>query len=110
MPFNRGPFTTSLLSVSGTPLNANFTSTLQVNASRTITRTETTVTCLYAASESETDNFTVAGMQEYGNNHSKVAYTIYVLLYSVLSKEKKSTIIHPSCKMIYLFNPMLIFI
>ena len=34
-------------------------------------------------------------------------YTIHVLLYSVLSKGKKSTIIHMSCKMIYL---MLIFI
>ena len=63
MPINRGPFTTSLISVSGTPLNSNFTSILQVTASRTITRTETTVTCLNAASESETDNFTVAGMQ-----------------------------------------------
>ena len=63
MSINRGPFTIFLLSVSGTPLNANFTSILQVNASRTITRTETTVMCLNAASESETDNFTVAGMQ-----------------------------------------------
>ena len=42
--------------------------------------------------------------------HSKVAYTIHFMLYSVLSKGKKSTIIHTSCKMIYLFNPMLIFI
>ena len=65
MPINRGPFTISLLSVSGmsTPLNANFISILQVNSSRMITRTETTVMCLNAASESETDNFTVAGMQ-----------------------------------------------
>ena len=35
----------------------------------------------------------------YRNLHSKVAYTIHVLLYSVLSKGKKSTIIHMSCKM-----------
>ena len=42
--------------------------------------------------------------------HSKVAYTIHFMLYSVLSKGKKSTIIHTSCKTIYLFNPMLIFI
>ena len=58
---NQGPFTISLTSVSGTTRNANFTSTLQVTASRTITRTETTVTCLSGTLESGTDNFTVAG-------------------------------------------------
>ena len=58
---NRGPLTISLINVSGTTLNANFTSTLRVTASRTITRTETTVTCLSGTAESETDNFTVAG-------------------------------------------------
>ena len=58
---NRGPFTASLVSVSGTALNANFTSTLQVNVSRMIMRDETTVMCLSSIAESETDNFTVAG-------------------------------------------------
>ena len=33
MILNRGPFTVSLISVSGTPLNANFTSTLAINIS-----------------------------------------------------------------------------
>ena len=33
--------------------------------------------------------------------HSKVTYTIHFMLYSVLSKGKKSTITHTSCKMIY---------
>ena len=60
----RGPFIASLISVSGknTPLNANFTSTLQVTASRMIMRDATTVTCL-SASDSKTDNFTVAGKE-----------------------------------------------
>ena len=57
---NQGPFTISLISVSGTTRNANFTSTLQVTASRSITRTDTTVTCLSGTLESGTDNFTVA--------------------------------------------------
>ena len=58
---NRGPFTASLISVSGTPLNANFTSILQVTASRMIMRDATTVMCLSSTMESGTDNFTVAG-------------------------------------------------
>ena len=61
MILNQGPLTISLISVSGTTLNANFTSTLQVTASRMITRTESTVMCLSGTLESETDNFTVAG-------------------------------------------------
>ena len=55
---NQGPFTISLINVSGTTWNANFTSTLQVTASRMIARTDTTVTCLSGTLESETD-FTV---------------------------------------------------
>jgi len=60
--FDRGPFTASLINVStnGTFTNANITSTLQVTASRTIMRDETTVMCLSTAAN-ETDNFTVAG-------------------------------------------------
>ena len=46
MILNRDPLTLSLISVSGTSLNANFTSTLQVTASRIIVRDETTVMCL----------------------------------------------------------------
>ena len=58
---NQGPFTATLISVSGmnTPLNANFTSTLQVTASRMITR-DANVMCL-STTANKTDNFTVAG-------------------------------------------------
>ena len=58
---NRDPLTVSLISVSGTNLNANFTSTLQVTVSRMMMRNETTVMCLNSALDNETDNFTMAG-------------------------------------------------
>ena len=57
----RGLLTATLIDVSGTNLNANFTSTLQVTASRMMRRIETTVTCLTGTLENATDNFTVAG-------------------------------------------------
>ena len=57
---SQGPFTASLINVSGTPLNFNFTSTLQVNASRVFMR-NATVMCLSSTLESEMDNFTAAG-------------------------------------------------
>ena len=60
MILNRDPLSISLISVSGTPLNANFTSTLQVTASRTIQRASTLVMCL-STTTNKTDNFTVAG-------------------------------------------------
>ena len=60
MILNRDPFTVSLISVSDTPLNANFTSTLQVTALRMIMRDATTVMCL-STTDNKTDNFTVAG-------------------------------------------------
>ena len=58
---NRNPFTVTLISVSGTPLNANFTSALQVTASRMIMRDETTVMCLSSIPANATDTFTIAG-------------------------------------------------
>ena len=57
----RDPLTATLISVSGTNLNANFTSTLQVTVSRMMMRNETTVMCLNSALDNETDNFTVVG-------------------------------------------------
>ena len=60
-PLIRGPFTAFLIGVSGTNLNANFNSTLEVTASRMILSTQATVTCLSSTPESETDNFTTAG-------------------------------------------------
>ena len=56
----RGLLTATLTDVSGTNLNANFTSTLQVTVSRMMRRNETTVTCLSGTLESGTDDFTVA--------------------------------------------------
>ena len=63
MILNRDPLTVSLISVSGTPLNANFTSTLQVDVSRTIQKDATTVMCL-STTANKTDNFTVAGKSQ----------------------------------------------
>ena len=57
---DRNPFTASLIERSGTPLNSNFTSTLQVTVSRMIMRDATTVMCL-SFTANKTDNFTVAG-------------------------------------------------
>ena len=61
MILNRDPLTVSLISVSGTNLDANFTSTLQVTVSRMMMRNETAVTCLSGTLKNVTDNFTVAG-------------------------------------------------
>ena len=60
---NRSPFNASLIkiSINGSAFtNANFTSTLQVTASRMFMRDATTVMCL-STTANETDNFTVAG-------------------------------------------------
>ena len=57
----RGPFTATLIDISGAGLSTNFTSTLQVPVSRMIMRNETTVMCLNGASDNKTDNFTMAG-------------------------------------------------
>ena len=58
---NRGRLSISLINVSGIPLNANFTSTLQVTASRMIMRDSSTVMCLSGTLKNVTDNFIVAG-------------------------------------------------
>ena len=60
---DRSPFNASLINISinGSAFtNANFTSTLQVTASRMIMKDATTVMCL-STTANETDNFTVAG-------------------------------------------------
>ena len=59
---SRDPFTALLINVSsgGTPLNANFISTLQVNASRMFIINQTTVMCI-SNSANRTDTFTSAG-------------------------------------------------
>ena len=58
---NRGRLSISLINVSGIPLNANFTSTLQVTASRMVMRDSSTVMCLSGTLKNVTDNFIIAG-------------------------------------------------
>ena len=56
----RGPFTATLIDITGTGLSTNFTSTLQVNVSRMFMMNETNVMCLNGALDDKTDNFTMA--------------------------------------------------
>jgi len=58
---SRPPFIATLTSVAGNGTNTNYTSTLQVTASRTYTGNNTTVVCLNQLRVSEESNFTVAG-------------------------------------------------
>ena len=57
----RGQFIATLTDVNGGNLQANFTSTLQINASRRFMRDKTTVMCLNGSQAGEAGNFTVAG-------------------------------------------------
>ena len=58
---SRPPFIASLTSIAGIGVNSNITSTLQVNASRTFRRSDTTVECRNQLSVTEESRFTVAG-------------------------------------------------
>ena len=58
---SRPPFFATLSSIAGDGLNTNFTSTLQVNASRTFQQGSTTVECNNQRPDSKEANFTVAG-------------------------------------------------
>ena len=57
---SRPPFTVTLTSIAGIGLNTNFTSTLQVNASRTFAKNQTTVQCRNHRRVTEESKFTVA--------------------------------------------------
>ena len=57
----RRPFIITLTSIVGSGIMTNFTSILQVNASRTFARTNTIVMCLNQLRVSEESSFTVAG-------------------------------------------------
>ena len=61
MSTSRPPFTVTLTSIAGIGLNTNFTSTLQVNASRTFAKNQTTVQCRNQQHVTEESRFTVAG-------------------------------------------------
>jgi len=58
---SRPPFVAILTSIAGSGINTNFTSTVQVTASRTFARTNTTVVCLNQLRVSEESSFAVAG-------------------------------------------------
>ena len=59
--FTRPPFTATLTSIAGIGLNTNFTSTLQVNASRMFARNDSTVLCRNLQDIGEKSKFTVSG-------------------------------------------------
>ena len=54
-------FIATLTSIEGSGINSNITSTLQVNASRTFARNDTTVECRNLPGVTEGSRFTVAG-------------------------------------------------
>ena len=54
-------FFVNLTSIAGSGINSNITSTLQVNASRTFARNDTTVACRNLPGVTEESRFTVAG-------------------------------------------------
>ena len=58
---SRTPFIATLTSIAGIGLNTNFTSTLQVNASRTFAKNQTTVQCRNHRRVTKESKFTVAG-------------------------------------------------
>ena len=58
---SRPPFIATLTSIAGIGLNTNFTSTLQVNASRTFAKNQTTVECRNLRHVTEESKFTVTG-------------------------------------------------
>ena len=58
---SRPPFIATLTSIAGIGLNTNFTSTLQVNASRTFAKNQTIVECRNQRRVTEKSKFTVAG-------------------------------------------------
>ena len=58
---SRSPFIATRTSIARSGFNSNFTSTLQVNASETFARDETTVECRNQPGVSMSSRFTVAG-------------------------------------------------
>ena len=58
---SRSPFIATRTSIARSGLNTNFTSTLQVTASRTFARNDTTVECRNQPGVSMSSRFTVAG-------------------------------------------------
>ena len=61
---SRPPFIATLTSIAGSGINSNITSTLQVNASRTFARNDSTVLCRNLQGITEESKFTVSGTCE----------------------------------------------
>ena len=59
---SRSSFIATLTSITRSGSNSNFTSTLQVNSSRTFARSDTTVECRNRLGVNESSRFTVAGI------------------------------------------------
>ena len=83
------PFTANLTSIARSGINSNFTSTLQVTASKTLARSNTTVECRNQPGVSMSSQFTVAGNSgDYCQTHictsSKIVSALTVI--SALNK------------------------
>ena len=59
---SRSSFTATLISITRSGSNSDFTSTLQVNASRRFARSDTTVECRNQLGVNKSSRFTVAGI------------------------------------------------
>ena len=87
---SRSPFIATRTSIARSGFNSNFTSTLQVTASETFARNDTTVECRNQPGVSMSSRFTVAGnsgdyCQTLTYTSSKTVYCIYSIIISVLN-------------------------
>ena len=73
---SRPPFIASLTSIAGIGLSTNFTSTLQVNASRTFARNHTTVECRNQRHVTEELKFTVTGTCNMFTSHQTFFFSL----------------------------------
>ena len=69
VPQISNPFIATLTSIAGIGVNSNFTSTLQVNASRAFARNQTTVECRSQQNVNESSSFKVAGNNDEGTRN-----------------------------------------
>ena len=83
---SRSSFIATLTSITRSGTNSNFTSTLQVNASRTFTRSDTTVECRNRLGVNESSRFTVAGITMMNSFRFTLSYFgSYLIVVSSLS-------------------------
>ena len=83
---SRSAFIATLTSITRSGTNSNFTSTLQVNSSRTFTRSDTTVECRNQLGVNESSRFTVAGIKMMNSFRFTLPYFgSYLIVVSLLS-------------------------